>query len=298
MLRHNPTPKHHGMSMAEYGLIMGVVAIVAIPALTMMGSQTRDNINQVSQNSNQLKDMVNILNAPANNAGVASHNAPSENTSLANAGASPLSLGGQNYGYQIGADGLIRFTTQAGGASNTTAVEGSQITQLVLAELQQALDSPSSDLSEDQRQDLKSLIDEAKKIARAQGELEELEGKLQQNNANSSAVKNSLHDALGAAVTLSEKAPLRFSNDRPESQKVMLLAKTIVTIANQNYLQNQNYRTLLKKGDDNSFVSQLEQKKNDIPAGMLLTNISTEANSTDTQAATHQLEVMNTAPAG
>lgn len=273
--------KNKGMSLAEYGLIMGLVVIVAIPALTLMGNQTKENINQVSQNSNQLNDMVNVLNAPVNGGTADQSNTKQENA-FVNPNSSPLSLGGQNFGYQIGSDGKIRFTAQSGNATNTTAVEGGQMTQKILAELQQILNNPSSDLSEDQKEDLKELIEHAQEIANAQNILDGTLSPGAQERGLDGLRQSQLNKTFDATKDLRGEALDHFQNN----PQVMLLSKTIATIAKQNYLEN------------TQFSKNSSMKTTKIFEDILLTNISKEANHTDTQAATNQLETLNTASGG
>jgi hypothetical protein len=281
-----------GMSLAEYGLIMGLVVIVAIPALTLMGNQTKDNINQVSQNSNQLNDMVNVLNAPMNGGSGQQGSARQENILVKGgngSASSPLSVGGQNFGYQIGSDGKIRFTAQSGEATNTTSVDGSQMTQMALAELQQILNSPANDLSEEQKEDLQKLIEEANEIATAQSHLDSAL-KATSKKGRGGQVQMAMDNTLDSTRDLSMEANESFK----ENPKVMMLAKTIVTIAKQNYLANNTFIEQIPSTDKREDFS----KNLVIPSSMLLTNISKEANHTDTQAATNQLETLNTASGG
>lgn len=44
--------EEHGQGMAEYGLILALVAVVAIAAFQLLGNSVRDKVNQVGETIN------------------------------------------------------------------------------------------------------------------------------------------------------------------------------------------------------------------------------------------------------
>ena len=51
--------KEKGQSLAEYGLILGLIAVVCIAALTTMGGQLQDILNQITDALSTAQDSMN-----------------------------------------------------------------------------------------------------------------------------------------------------------------------------------------------------------------------------------------------
>jgi hypothetical protein len=118
-----------GQGLNEYGLILGVVVILAIPGLMLLGNQSKGGVDAVNANSNEMKDMVNVLNnqTPGGQSLVSQPNGGNLTSPL-------IDIDGQPVQFQLNqATGLVEpfagnggFTEQNISATNTTSVDGLQ----------------------------------------------------------------------------------------------------------------------------------------------------------------------------
>lgn len=125
-----------GQGLNEYGLILGLVVILAIPGLMLLGNQSKGGVDAVNDNADEMKDMVNVLN-----------NQTPGGQSLVNRPALPtplIDIGGQSFQFQLNSNtGLVEpaagnggITEESGRATNTTSSLG-RISQQLVADIQQ-----------------------------------------------------------------------------------------------------------------------------------------------------------------
>jgi hypothetical protein len=115
-----------GQGLNEYGLILGLVVILAIPGLMLLGNQSKGGVDAVNDNADEMKDMVNVLNNQTPG-GQSLVSRPSLPTPL-------IDIGGQALQFQLNRNtGLVEASVGNGGiteqienATNTTSAEGLQ----------------------------------------------------------------------------------------------------------------------------------------------------------------------------
>ena len=211
-----------GMSLSEYGLILGLITILAIPALMTQGTALDNQLNNTNQQISQLDQMTQLLQAPSTTAaGVSGKSSRLPSLTAGNeaesASSNTFKVNGSTFETTLGKDGLIHVV---GAGSNTTSVEGSAATKLLASQFEDLAQDPTLNIPPDE---LKKLANMARTIASSQSKL-----------ANSNTLEN---------YTELEKLTLDFQKTAKrylDNSTLNTLNKTVLNISSQNYLNRYN----------------------------------------------------------
>lgn len=281
-----------GIGLTEYGLILGLVVIVAIPALMLMGNQTQNTLNQANDSTNQISQMVDVLNNPANNnlvpptGGTTTPDSSTATSVIATSGgnSSNLTIGNTNLNFNFDAEGNIRFTTGTD-ANNTTSVEGSQVMKMVMAQMETLLSASTSTLTEDEKDLLKEQIKTMRNLSHKQEEVEKQYDNIQGNKGNNNTLKSIMEAVIKETNNLYEN-----SQDFTQNPEVFNLSRLALTISTQNYLNNNNY---LNHVQADSVKSDINLLNRELGSKYIITGVNTEANHKDTNHIADVLEGKN-----
>lgn len=290
--------KQPGQSLQEIGITLGLVALIAIPTLTLMGGQVNNSLNAVNNNSGELNQLAGLLGAPNGEA------SPQQVTpeGILFTGQNQIKLGPNKLTFTTNPNnGKLLFTTTSQNGTNTTSMDGSIVMETLAEELTALNNSQSiKALPKPVQEKIKKLSESAASIASAEKSLETFT----LSSTKGDALKDPQKDFQALAQEYQEfgtqyaalRDQIRENNPALTSQLdgLVTLGKNI---AYYNYLQPKSVKTWYSENVQSSLtntteITNLSVKINNMMNTALntrepeitLAELSAQAGSQETQA--------------
>ncbi len=273
--------KSLGVSSAEYALILGLVVIVAIPALMMQGETVKDQLESQTAQVSQLDQMTKLLQAPP--AGY-SNQGPEESQAMwATNDGSQESSKSFLEALQIteSANGKLNVV---GAGTNTTSSEGSTVSNTLASQLEAMANNPEFQAEAKQ---ISEMAKRARQLARLQDNLDK-----QRNVENYNELLNKTKAFQKEAQKLDENPTLTHLNS------------IVLNIAKKNYLDPAQSNLKIEKevqvkGRGGLFglwsrtenrIEKVSVEKMELDKDFNLQNFTKKANSTTTRETATKME--------
>ena len=260
--------KSLGVSSAEYALILGLVVIVAIPALMMQGETVKDQLESQTAQVSQLDQMTKLLQAPP--AGY-SNQGPEESQAVwATNDGSQESSKSFLEALQIteSANGKLNVV---GAGTNTTSSEGSTVSNTLASQLEAMANNPEFQAEAKQ---ISEMAKRARQLARLQDNLDK-----HRNVDNYNELLNKTKAFQKEAQKLEENPTLTHLNS------------IVLNIAKKNYLDPaSNLKVSSGSFWGRMFKERKSVEKMELDKDFNLQNFTKKANSTTTRETATKME--------
>lgn len=260
--------KSLGVSSAEYALILGLVVIVAIPALMMQGETVKDQLESQTAQVSQLDQMTKLLQAPPTGY---SNQGPEESQAVwtTNDGSQESSKSFLE-ALQIteSANGKLNVV---GAGTNTTSSEGSTVSNTLASQLEAMANNPEFQAEAKQ---ISEMAKRARQLARLQDNLDK-----HRNVENYNELLNKTKAFQKEAQKLDENPILTHLNS------------IVLNIAKKNYLDPaSNLKVSSGSFWGRMFKERKSVEKMELDKDFNLQNFTKKANSTTTRETATKME--------
>jgi Flp pilus assembly pilin Flp len=268
--------KSIGVSTAEYALILGLVVIVAIPALMMQGDTVKNQLATQTEQVSQLDQMTKLLQAPP--AGYTSQSSPQTQALVAPNDGSPESVRSFLDTIQIteSANGKLNVV---GAGTNTTSSEGSTISRNLASQLEAMANNPEFQA---EAKKIQTLAARARRLAELQDALK--------SNPNV--------DKYNALLNKAQQFQ-NLAQDFNKNKTLTQLNSIVLNIAKKNYLDPAQPNLTIEKetksrrwlfGGQKTNVTKIPVERMTLDKNYNLKNFTKKANSTTTLETATKME--------
>ncbi|MBY0403114.1 MAG: hypothetical protein K2X66_04390 [Cyanobacteria bacterium] len=166
-----------GQSLGEYSIILGLVSLIAIPALLLLGQQGQQTLNQVNQNQTQFDSLTALIgpnSQSANTTGIAGGNNPNFKTSVTTVSFTPtLSV---NLSQDPKSNEILMQDSRT-----TTSVEGSTVFETIASKFDTLAEG---NISQEQKEKIQQIAQNTRDQANALKYFEQLKAQMGSNTVN------------------------------------------------------------------------------------------------------------------